>query len=119
MEGEMLAKPIRVRSRSHTNWIKTQPCVICHVRGCEAQHLTIAQPKARGLKAGDQYTMPLCPRHHRELHNHHTRNGELSAEWDFWKSRGFDDPIGLALSFWKTSPDGLQKHGSETLEGRA
>jgi hypothetical protein len=39
--------------------------------------LTIAQPKARGLKAGDQCVVPLCEAHHRALH-------ERGNEWAWW-----------------------------------
>ena len=51
--------------------------------GVVAHHLTIAQPKARGLKAGDQYAVPLCDKHHKELHG-------LGNERRWWAIQGVD-----------------------------
>lgn len=34
----------------------------------QAHHLTFAQPRARGLKVGDQWVVPLCNHHHGQLH---------------------------------------------------
>lgn len=55
-----------------------------------------AQPKARGLKAGDQYSVPLCPDHHQNgpdaLHKH-------GNEREWWERHGID-AIELSLSLW-------------------
>lgn len=72
--------------------------------GCVAHHLMIAQPKARSLKAGDQFVVPLCFLHHTELH----LSGDERA---WWTSHGVDDPVFLALKFYAESPFGEARHG--------
>ena len=34
----------------------------------DPHHLRFAQPRALGLKVSDEFTVPLCRGHHRELH---------------------------------------------------
>jgi hypothetical protein len=56
----------RIRSPAHMAYIKTLPC---SVRGCrrepvDVHHLTCSpEPKAHSLKADDNWTVPLVPRH--------------------------------------------------------
>ena len=42
--------------------------MICGANWSDPHHLTFAQPRAKALKTGDQYTVPLCRHHHDELH---------------------------------------------------
>lgn len=108
----MLAKPQRHRCPAHLRWVATLPCIVC-TRGAvdpeaggagevvsQAHHLTIAQPKGRGIKAGDQYAVPLCPEHHGpgipgSLHS-------AGNERDWWWERGID-PITNADRLWAAS----------------
>ena len=72
----MIQKPERHRCQAHLKWVATIPCIACtngnitperYRTGevvAQAHHLTIAQPKARGMRAGDQWVLPLCQRHH-------------------------------------------------------
>jgi hypothetical protein len=93
----MLEKPVRIRSLEHLKHVRTFSCVACKAPGpSTAHHLTIAQPKARGLKAGDQWSLPLCDRCHKELH----ARGDERA---YWADIGID-PISLAESLWANSP---------------
>lgn len=61
-------KVLRVRCEPHLVWVRTLPCAVCFCRGrylVVAHHLTCSpEPKARGLKAGDNWTVPLCGIHH-------------------------------------------------------
>jgi DNA recombination protein Rad52 len=52
----------------------------------------LAQPRAIGLKVSDEFTVPLCRGHHRELH----RAGNEAA---WWQDRRID-PLEIAKSFW-------------------
>ena len=61
----------------------------------EAHHIRFAQPRALGRKVSDEYTVPVCRLHHRELH----RYGD-EASW--WAGVGFD-PLPIALELWKLS----------------
>lgn len=63
-----LFKVPRIRCEPHLVWIRTLPCAVPHCRGrylSVAHHLTCSpQPKARSLKAGDDWAVPLCGIHH-------------------------------------------------------
>lgn len=92
----LLPKPVRVRSKAHLAFVAQHRCLVCRAHPVEVHHLTHAQPKAKALKAGDQWTVPLCPVHHRSLH---ARGDE--AGW--WAARGIN-AIEAASEFWAVSP---------------
>jgi hypothetical protein len=54
--------------------------------------LRFAQSRGLGLKVSDEFTVPLCRGHHRELH----RAGN-EASW--WATTGVD-AIGMARTLW-------------------
>jgi hypothetical protein len=59
--------------------------------------LRLAQPPALGRKVSDEFTVPLCRGHHREVH----RSGDEAA---WWNKTGID-PIAAARALWlKTHP---------------
>ena len=62
------AKTIRLRDKEHCKFVATQPCVVCGRTPAEAHHIRFAQPRALGRKVSDEYTVPVCRVHHRELH---------------------------------------------------
>ena len=90
--GLALPEPRRVRDKVHVQFVSKQPCLICGRRPADAQHLRFAQHPALGRKVSDEFTVPLCRGHHRELH----RCGD-EAEW--WKSAGVD-PLPTAEKLW-------------------
>lgn len=50
--------------------VRALGCCICQNPVADAHHLRIVGHKrAARLKNGDDYTIPLCRRHHDELHN--------------------------------------------------
>jgi hypothetical protein len=59
----------RVRDRVHLNSVAKKPCLICGRRPAEAHHLRHAQHPALGRKVSDEFTVPLCRGHHREVHH--------------------------------------------------
>jgi hypothetical protein len=63
-----LPEPRRVRDRDHVNFVAKQPCLICGRRPADAHHLRFAQSRALGRKVSDEFTVPLCRGHHREVH---------------------------------------------------
>jgi hypothetical protein len=89
------AKAIRLRDKEHCKYVATQPCVICGRTPAEAHHLRFVQPRALGRKVSDEYTVPLCRLHHRELH----RYGD-EASW--WAGTSID-PLPIALELWTRS----------------
>jgi hypothetical protein len=89
------AKTIRLRDKEHCKFVATQPCVICGRTPAESHHIRFAQPRALSRKVSDEYTVPVCRFHHRELHRY---GGE--ASW--WAGVGID-PLPIALELWRRS----------------
>jgi ERF superfamily len=95
----VLALPVsrRIRDRDHVKSIAKQPCLICGRRPADAHHLRFAQSPALGRKVSDEFTVPLCRGHHREIH----RCGDEAA---WWEKIGID-PTATARVLWlKTHP---------------
>jgi hypothetical protein len=91
-----LTKPTRIRSKRHLAFVASQPCLICKTNPCDAHHVKIAQPRALGRKVSDEYTVPLCRKHHQDLH----RNGSEAAWWENMQIA----PIPIAKELWELSP---------------
>jgi hypothetical protein len=94
-ERGVAGKTIRLRDKEHCKYVATQTCLICGRTPSEAHHIRFAQPRALGRKVSDEYTVPVCRLHHRELH----RYGD-EASW--WAGVGVD-PLPIALELWKLS----------------
>jgi hypothetical protein len=86
-------KPRRFRDKDHLRFIAMQPCTACGRQPCEAHHLRFTQPRALGRRVSDEFTVPLCRVHHRELH----RQGDERAWWN----KANIDPMPIALRFWR------------------
>ena len=61
-------KTRRRRDKRHREFVAAQACVICGRQPSDAHHLRFAQPRGLGLKVSDEFTVPLCRSHHRDLH---------------------------------------------------
>jgi hypothetical protein len=97
--GRIAAKTIRLRDKEHRKFVSTQPCVVCGRSPADAHHLRFAQPRALGRKVSDEFTVPVCRVHHRELH----RQGDEAAWWQAIKI----DPLPIALRLWRRArPNG-------------
>ena len=101
------SKTIRLRDKEHCKFVTTQPCLICGRTPTEAHHIRFAQPRALGRKVSDEYTVPVCRLHHRELH----RYGD-EASW--WAAVNVD-PLPIALELWKSSQSGATGGDSVSL----
>jgi hypothetical protein len=91
--GRVAAKTIRLRDKEHRKFVSTQPCVVCGRSPADAHHLRFAQPRALGRKVSDEFTVPVCRVHHRELHRH----GDEAAWWQRIKI----DPLPIAHRLWQ------------------
>jgi hypothetical protein len=109
-----LSEPRRVRDRHHVKAVAKRPCLICGRQPADAHHLRFAQHRALGRKVSDEFTVPLCRGHHRELH----RCGD-EAEW--WKKVGIDPTVGARALWLETHPLPIcQRDGpADTGEARA
>src|SRR5271169_567908 len=61
-------EPRRIRDKAHKKFVAQQPCLICGRRPSDAHHLRFTQPRALSRKVSDEFTVPLCRTHHREVH---------------------------------------------------
>ena len=87
----------RIRDREHVKSVAKEPCLVCGRSPADAHHLRFAQSPALGRKVSDEFTVPLCRGHHREIH----RCGDEAA---WWGKAGIDPTI-TARSLWlKTHP---------------
>jgi ERF superfamily len=98
-----LSAPRRIRDRDHVRLVAKQPCLVCGRRPADAHHLRFAQSRTLGRKVSDEFTVPLCRGHHREVH----RCG-FEAAW--WKKAGID-PTVSARALW------LESHSRPTASG--
>ncbi len=87
--------PRRSRDRDHVKSVAKQPCLVCGRHPADPHHLRFAQAPALGRKVSDEFTVPLCRGHHREVH----RCGDEAAWWD---KTGID-PTAAARSLWLKS----------------
>jgi hypothetical protein len=105
-------EPRRVRDKAHISFVRKQPCLVCGREPVDAHHLRFAQHCALGRKVSDEFTVPLCRVHHREVHRH---RGE--AEW--WRKSGVN-PLEIASALWAqtlTSRMGIQQAHPATVVG--
>jgi hypothetical protein len=82
----------RYRDKAHLKFVASRPCLLCGRKPCDPHHLRFAQVRALGRKVSDEFTVPLCRTHHRELH----RTGN---EVGWWAKVGID-AVSIARKLW-------------------
>src|SRR6516225_11676301 len=88
-----LAEPKRLRDKAHLKFVASQSCLVCGRQPSDPHHLRFAQPRAIGLKVSDEFTVPLCRGHHRELH----QAGNEPAWWEKLNIK----PLEVAKGLWE------------------
>jgi hypothetical protein len=88
-----LPEPKRRRDKSHLRFVASQPCTVCGRYPSDPHHLRFAQPRALGVKVSDEFTVPLCRGHHRQLH----QTGNEVVWWNNLKI----DALRIARRFWE------------------
>jgi hypothetical protein len=88
-----LGKTVRLRDKEHRRFVLRQPCLVCGRMPSDPHHLTFIQPRALGRRVSDEFIVPVCRVHHRELH----RSGNEAAWW----RRLNIDPLPMALKLWQ------------------
>lgn len=88
-------EPKRLRDKAHLRFVASQPCLICGRQPADAHHLRFSQPQALGRKVSDEFTVPLCRGHHREVH-------QTGNEVGFWEDMEID-ALEIAKGLWEQS----------------
>jgi DNA recombination protein Rad52 len=88
-----IAEPKRLRDKAHLKFVASQPCLICGRQPSDPHHLRFAQPRALGHKVSDEFTVPLCRGHHRQLH-------QAGNEEDWWKTFKVN-ALEIATGLWE------------------
>jgi hypothetical protein len=98
----------RVRDKEHLRYVASQPCLLCSATPSDAHHVRFAQPRAMARKVGDDFTVPLCRKHHRDLHD----SGNESA---WWHDMGIE-PLEIARQLWdESSPKRAELSGDKPI----
>ena len=100
-------EPRRFRDKNHVQFVAKQPCLICGRRPTDAHHLRFAQHRALGRKVSDEFTVPLCRGHHRELHR-------CGNEAGWWRNAGVDPTISARALWLETHPLRADPNGRAT-----
>ena len=87
-----------------------QPCLVCGRRPSDAHHLRFAQHRALGRKVSDEFTVPLCRGHHREVHS-------CGDEAAWWIKAGVDPTVPARALWLETHPLPTAPHKTD-LEGK-
>lgn len=87
-----IAEPKRLRDKAHLKFVASQPCLVCGRSSSDPHHLRFAQPRAIGLKVSDEFTVPLCRGHHRQLH-------QVGDEVRWWESQKIN-ALEVARRLW-------------------
>lgn len=100
---ETVIKRPRQHDEPHLIFIRQVSCVICGDNtSTEAAHLRYADLRAakhnpgHGAKPSDNWTLPLCGKHHREQHQ--------GSECVWWEAKGLD-PTFLSMALFLNSGD--------------
>jgi hypothetical protein len=110
-----IAEPKRLRDKAHLKFVAIQPCIVCGRQPSDPHHLRFAQPRAIGLKVSDEFAVPLCRGHHRQLH-------QAGNEIAWWKNLNID-ALAIAKGLWeqthpKSAPAVAHSPGTDVEERR-
>ena len=93
-----ITKTVRHRNKEHLKFVRTQPCLVCGRQPSDPHHLRFAGPRALGRKVSDEFTVPLCRVHHREVHR-------TTKELTWWQALGIA-PLEVAHGLWQKTQSG-------------
>jgi hypothetical protein len=104
-----LGKVVRLRDKHHRKFVLRQPCLVCGRLPSDPHHLTFTQPRALGRRVSDEFMVPVCRLHHRELHR-------FGDELGWWRRLNID-PVPIALRLWQqTRADDGQAQAANTID---
>ena len=106
-----IAEPKRLRDKAHLRFVASQPCLICGRQPSDPHHLRFAQPRAIGLKVSDEFTVPLCRGHHRQLH-------QVGNELAWWQDLHID-ALEIAKELWTQSRAKMYQIAAQAYQPQA
>jgi hypothetical protein len=92
-----LSAPRRIRDREHVKSVAKLPCLVCGRIPADAHHLRFAQSRALGRRVSDEFTVPVCRGHHREVHH-------CGDEAAWWVKAGIDPTVTARALWLQTHP---------------
>src|SRR5262249_41928950 len=103
-----LPEPKRRRDKAHLRFVASQACLVCGRHPSDPHHLRFAQPRALGMKVSDEFTVPMCRGHHRQLH-------QATNEVAWWQALKID-ALRVARRLWEqTHPNESQSDKPEIV----
>lgn len=87
-----IGAPPRRRDKNHLRHVAGLSCLVCGRKPSQAHHITYAQRRGLGQKVSDEFTVPLCTIHHRQLHDH-------GNEKTWWATHAIE-PLVIAAQLW-------------------
>ena len=103
-----LQKPPKpIRDKAHMTFLKTLDCCICGRSSGPPHHLLRGSDKCAGRTAGDNFALPMCPKHHHALH----ADGN---EVRYLAIYGIDGPV-RAKALYEAYPD--REQGLRVVRG--
>jgi hypothetical protein len=99
-----ISEPKRLRDKAHLRFVASQPCLVCGRFPSDPHHLRFAQPRALGLKVSDEFVVPLCRGHHRQLH-------QAGDELTWWRRFNID-ALPVARQLWEATRSGKRQESS-------
>jgi hypothetical protein len=104
-----LGKTVRLRDKDHLKFVSRQACLVCARVPSDPHHLRFVQSRALGRRVSDEFTVPVCRIHHRELH----RQADEAAWW----ARLNIDPLPVALALWQHTRRDSERAPAEAALG--
>jgi hypothetical protein len=100
----LIGEPKRLRDKGHLRFVASKACLVCGRQPSDPHHLRFAQPRALGMKVSDEFTVPLCRTHHRQLH-------QIGDEKIWWQEHKIK-PMDIARELWNESRPKTTPHTS-------
>ena len=85
-----------MKDEKHLAHIRTLPCLICEMSS-EVHHVRTYWNAGMGMKPPDRMTLPLCRKHHRQLHD-----GGERRFWDKHKYNEHEEILKIIIGRYST-----------------